>query len=199
MRRLLAVLTILLAACAPSPSTQTTPTASALTATPTSAASFTPGPTADQTPSAGPTAPPPPSGAPAFAVVVSLDSNHAEPVAVYDHAGLLTGARSATASEQRLVAPQMGERSMGAAQGTSDHEVVLVWIGTICDTGASIIVDGSNVQIIEGPRPACDAMAVGRGVALEFSGPTGASLLVVEYFPGRIAGRNASGCLTPLG
>jgi hypothetical protein len=187
VRRLLSVLSILLAACAPSASTQATPTASALVATPTSAASLAPGPTADQTSSASGTAPALPSGVPAFAIAVSLDANHAEPAAVYDRAGLLTGARSATASEQRLVELQMGERDVGAAPGTND-DVVLVWIGTICDIGASIILDRSSVQIIEGPRPACDAMAVGRGVILTFSVPTAASALLLEYFPGRIAG-----------
>ena len=188
VRRLLVVLTILLAACAPSPSIQATPTASALTVTPSSAASLAPSPTADQISSAGPTVPPLPSGDPVFSIVVPLDANHAESVAVYDRAVNLTGARSATAGEQRLVEPQMDGREVGATQGASDHEVVLVWIGTICDTGASIIVHGSTVQIIDGPRPACDAMAVGRGVTLEFSAPTAASALLLEYFPGRIAG-----------
>jgi hypothetical protein len=119
---------------------------------------------------------------------VPLDAGHAEPAAVYDRAGLLTGARSATSGEQRLVEAQIDDRQIGAAQGASDHEVVLVWIGTICDTGASILIDGSNVQVIEGPRPACDAMAVGRGVTLEFSAPTAASTLLLAYLPGRIAG-----------
>ncbi len=109
-----------------------------------------------------------------------------EQVSLFDRGNLLTGSRSATVSEQQLVEPEILGLDAGGAQGNSDREVILLWIGTICDRDASVIVDGSLVTIIEGPRPACDAMAVGRGVTLEYAEPTKASSLRVEYFAGWI-------------
>lgn len=143
-------------------------------------------PSPSPTPPASPGAPTLPSGLPTFTLVLPLDANHEEQVVLYDSAGLLAGARGATAREQQFVAPEILGLDAGLAQGIAGRDVVIVWIGTICDRDASVIIEGSLVTIIEGPRPACDAMAVGRGVTLEYAGLTKASSLTVEYFTARI-------------
>jgi hypothetical protein len=79
---------------------------------------------------------------------------------------VVTGWRAATAGELRGV--DYGDRDIGIKR-LSDHELVLGWIGTICDVKASLEVRATRLVVAPEPRRGCDAMAVGRGVVLTYA------------------------------
>ncbi len=114
-------------------------------------------------------------------VTVPLDANHSMVLTIDDQSGRLAGARAATAVEQDD--PSRPDRDPIAynPSGTADTRVRLLWIGTICDTMARLLI-GPDVQamtVIEGPRPLCDTAGVGRAVVLTFTQPVNAGSIVV--------------------
>jgi hypothetical protein len=67
-----------------------------------------------------------------------------------------------------ITSTQRGERT-GERQACA--ELVLWWIGTVCDVNAMLSVTRERLVVTPVPREGCDAMAVGRGVVLTFAKP----------------------------
>jgi hypothetical protein len=95
--------------------------------------------------------------------------------------GIVTGWRAATDEE---VASIRWEGDADIDLGTlTDTQVVLVWVGTVCDVEATLTVGSDRLVIVHAPRPGCDAMAVGRGMVLTYSDfvePAGISVDLVD-------------------
>jgi len=53
----------------------------------------------------------------------------------------------------------------------AERELVLDWIGTVCDVRATLTVEPHRLVVSPVPREGCDAMAVGRGVVVSFAAP----------------------------
>jgi hypothetical protein len=88
-------------------------------------------------------------------------------VAIVGQPGIVVAWRGATDGE--LDAIRWDESADVGLGQLSDREVVLGWIGTICDLEATLIVGPGSLVVSPQPRPACDAMAVGRGMVLTFA------------------------------
>lgn len=95
--------------------------------------------------------------------------------------GIVTAWRPATEGELRRVAwDERGDIGLGVL---SDRDLVLGWTGTICDVEATLLIADVFLSVAPEPRPACDAMAVGRGVVLTFREPVNPTKLTVELLP----------------
>jgi len=53
----------------------------------------------------------------------------------------------------------------------SERDLVLGWIGTVCDVQATLTVAPGRLVVTPVPRQGCDAAAVGRGMVLTFAEP----------------------------
>lgn len=62
----------------------------------------------------------------------------------------------------------------------SDRNLVLGWIGTVCDVKATLTVTPGRLVVTPAPRQGCDAMALGRGMVLTFAAPTDPTAITVE-------------------
>ena len=150
---------LLVAACSPPPvSTRSpTPAAAARTAAPTVA--LTPVPAGG---SAGPATKPP-----SFIDTVTIPmADRTMEVTLAGDPTVLTSWRGATEDELRPV--DFGASDIGTAR-LSDHDLVLAWVGTICDDAATLEVGATSLRVVPEPRQPCDAMAVTRGVVLTYA------------------------------
>jgi hypothetical protein len=99
-------------------------------------------------------------------------------LAIVGSPDVLTAWRAAT--DQELSAVAWGEGQDVVLRSRSRRELVLGWIGTACDTRATLTVEPRRLVVRPAPREACDAMAQGRGVVLTFAVPADpASIAVV--------------------
>jgi hypothetical protein len=94
-------------------------------------------------------------------------ANRLMEVAIVGEQGLVVAWRGATDLELGAVAwdenPDIGLGQL------SDRELVLDWIGTVCDVEATLIVAPGSLVVSPPPREGCDAMAVGRGIVLTYA------------------------------
>jgi hypothetical protein len=91
-------------------------------------------------------------------------------VAVVDLSGRLVGVAERGSVDLDVT---LGPDSVGAyPEPGLPGRVHLVWVGGVCDSWIMVTVaaDVRSISIDEGPRPPCDAMAVGRELVLDFSG-----------------------------
>jgi hypothetical protein len=79
--------------------------------------------------------------------------------------GVLVAWRAAT--DRELEALTLGDDDIALGRLTS-RELVLGWIGTVCDVHATLTVTQEHLVVSPDPREGCDAMALGRGVVLTF-------------------------------
>ena len=156
MRRIgLLALMALVVACSPAP----VPSPSSPAATPTPVVALTPVPAGG---SPAPATEPP-------STVGSLQVPMADRImelTIVGDPSVLTGWRAATEGEVAQV--DFGDRDIGV-EHLSDHELVLAWIGTICDVDGTLEVGATRLVVSHPPRQGCDAMAIGRGVVLTYA------------------------------
>ncbi len=114
-------------------------------------------------------------------VEVPLDASHSVTVAISNDSGLPMLARVATGSELADRSRPEGDTVAWNPSGRAGPEVRLAWVGTICDRTAQVIIapGARAITIVEGPRPLCDAAAVGRGLVLTFGQPIEARSIFV--------------------
>jgi hypothetical protein len=98
-------------------------------------------------------------------------------LAIVGEPGVLAAWRAAT--DRELAAVTWGDSDITLARLT-DRELVLGWIGTVCDVKATLTVAQERLVVSPVPREGCDLVAVGRGVVLTFAKPADpASVAVV--------------------
>ena len=96
-------------------------------------------------------------------------------LAIVGEPGVLAAWRAAT---DRLAAVTWGDSDITLARLT-DRELVLGWIGTVCDVKATLTVAQERLVVSPVPREGCDLVAVGRGVVLTFAKPADPALVAV--------------------
>ena len=94
--------------------------------------------------------------------------------------GVLAAWRAAT--DQEAAAGAWGDKDVTLARLT-DRELMLGWIGTVCDVKATLSVTRERLVVSPVPRDGCDAMAVGRGVVLTFVKPVDPTSVAVVLEP----------------
>jgi hypothetical protein len=99
-------------------------------------------------------------------------------VTIVGEPGIVVAWRAATDSDLQAV-PWAGDADIALGR-LSDRDLVLGWIGTVCDVKAILTVAPGHLAVTPLPRQGCDAMAVGRGMALTFAEPTDPKAITVE-------------------
>lgn len=99
-------------------------------------------------------------------------------VTIVGQPGIVTGWRAASEAEVASIAWADGsEIELGRL---TDRELVLGWLGTVCDLAATLTVAPGRLAVDPLPRAGCDAMAVGRGAVLTFAAPVDPASVGVE-------------------
>lgn len=119
-------------------------------------------------------------------VVLAPRFNRKVTVGLLDAQRMVRQAREASPQELARLEPMT--RDWGAAQGATEHHLILSWIGTPCDRTVAITLDPPQIVIALGSRSACDTLPVQRGIDVEFDSALAASDLIVEYVPPVIQG-----------
>ncbi len=105
-------------------------------------------------------------------------ANREMEVAIVREPGIVVAWRAATDSDLQAIA-WAGDADI--AHGLlSDRDLVLGWIGTVCDVKATLTVTSGQLVVTPVPRQGCDAMAVGRGMVLTFAEPADPTAITVE-------------------
>jgi hypothetical protein len=81
--------------------------------------------------------------------------------------GIVVDWRPATDRELRAV--DWGNDARIAVAPLGDDEVVLAWIGTVCDVKASLRIEEGALFVVPAPRKGCDLVGVGRGLVLTYA------------------------------
>lgn len=111
-------------------------------------------------------------------------------VSVSDASGQLLTARQAVPDEDRRVYADLSGM-VAAVPGVKPGDLIVGWVGGICDLTVTVGVDATEVTVAPGPAPACDTLGVGRAVVLTFSGITPTNL-TLRYVPGKVLQRESS-------
>ncbi|MEO5964134.1 MAG: hypothetical protein ABIR11_01620 [Candidatus Limnocylindrales bacterium] len=82
------------------------------------------------------------------------------------------------ASDGQLAAAALGDEDI-ALDRLTGREVVLAWIGTVCDVHATLSIAPDRLVVSPDPREGCDAMALGRGIVLTFAMPVDPTSFIV--------------------
>lgn len=99
-------------------------------------------------------------------------------LAIVGESGVLVAWRAAT--DRELEAATWDGDDDITLDRLTKRNLVLGWIGTVCDVKATLTVAQERLVVSPVPREGCDAMAVGRGVVLTFAMPVDpASIAVV--------------------
>ena len=101
-------------------------------------------------------------------------------VAIVGEPGVVVAWRAATERELRAAVWRDDEVALNRL---TDHDVVLGWIGTICDVNATLAVARDRLVVSPVPREGCDAMAIERGVVLTFATPVEPGAVVATLEP----------------
>jgi hypothetical protein len=110
---------------------------------------------------------------------VTLTGSGSDPVMtlrVDDRSGTIAGGAAATAAP-----PGLGSEGIDAlvfARARDARHLLVGWTGGICDERAvlELAADGTTFTMSFPPRPACDAVAIGRTVELAFDHPVDSSM-----------------------
>lgn len=99
---------------------------------------------------------------------------------------VVTGIRAAT-SEEVAAAPGVADADLVAYRRAA-NELILAWRGGGCDVSATLTVEADLVILVEDPRPACDAIGIGKGVVVTFRAPVDAAARELVLVPGPLDG-----------
>jgi len=181
VRGALVAMALALSACRPGP---TPPSSSTPAPSPpnTSPASPTAAHTdAPASPAPTPTSPSPesPSASPSPLGSVHIPfANRVMEVTIVGKPGIVTAWRAATDRDLKAV-PWDGDADIALGR-LSDRELVLGWIGTVCDLEATLTIAPGRLVVTPAPRQGCDAMALGRGLVLTYAEPPDLNATTVE-------------------
>jgi hypothetical protein len=110
----------------------------------------------------GPSAPP-------IGVVRVPFAGRAMQLTIVGTRGVVVAWRPATDAE--VAAVPWAEDDDIALGRIGERDLVLAWIGTVCDVQATLTVGTARLVVTPAPREGCDALAAGRGVVLSFAQP----------------------------
>ena len=120
-------------------------------------------------------------------MTIPLGGPHSVVVTIEDRSGALVSARPLSLQPGEQVPPSYGDRDVAAWNpgGKPGPELRLYWGGVICDTTTNLVVGPgpAAAAVTEGPRPACDAANVGRGVVLTFATAVDAGRIAATFTP----------------
>ncbi len=121
----------------------------------------------------------PSSSQPAF--VLDLETNgQTTRLFVFDPEDLVVEARPADAQEAAMAS--LSAEDIVAVRGRSDDWVVVGWLVSPCDRQAALTVAARVITVQLPPRHGCDALAIGRVVALRIADPARAVLFEARLF-----------------
>ena len=135
----------------------------------------TPTPGSSPIPTSGPSSSPSGDDQPAFALDLETEGQTTR-LFVFDPEDLVAEARPANAQEAAPAMDQLSASDIVAVRGRSDEWVIVGWLVTPCDRQAALTVVATVITVQLPPRPGCDALAIGRAVALRFADPARATL-----------------------
>jgi hypothetical protein len=73
------------------------------------------------------------------------------------------------ATDRELSALDWGNDQSIVIAPLADDEVVLAWIGTVCDVKPSLLIQEATLYVAPVPRKGCDLVGVPRGLALTYA------------------------------
>jgi len=97
-------------------------------------------------------------------------------VSVFDPEGMVVEVRPADAPETTAAMAALSASDIVALPGRSDEWVVVGWLVSPCDRHGSLTVVATVITVQLPPRPGCDAIAIGRVVAIRVADPTRAAI-----------------------
>ena len=166
----LAVVALALSACGsgamlPSPSTPAPSPPNATQARPPAVATVAP---ASPVPTVSPPQSEPPSASGVLLGSVQIPfADRAMAVTIVGEPGIVVAWRAATERELEAIAwPSDADIVLRPMSG---RELILGWIGTVCDVKATLTVAPRRLVVTPAPRQGCDAVGVGRGVVLTYA------------------------------
>jgi hypothetical protein len=139
----------------------------------------TPGPNSSpiSTPPASPSSSPAASSHDPPAYVLDLETGgQTTRLFVFDPYALVVEARPADAREAAAAMDRLLASAIVTLPGRSDEWIIVGWLVTPCDRQAALTVVATVITVQLPPRPGCDALAIGRVVALRFADPARAAL-----------------------
>jgi len=101
-------------------------------------------------------------------LVVEIPSQWGALKVTVAHDGLVAAGRPALEREIERIA--FGPTDLGLANIT-DQEVLVGWLGTVCERRAKLTLDQNRFVLAPAPRSGCDATGVGWGVVLTMRRP----------------------------
>jgi hypothetical protein len=111
---------------------------------------------------------------------LALDDGQVVPVIVVDVDGIGATARAATGTERDAGGRAMiNERDTSVIQVAS-RELLVSWVGSICERGFTLLVSSSGVSIRPDPRKGCDLARQLYAVVLRFEDDREAASIVVD-------------------
>ena len=126
------------------------------------------------------------SDGPAFVFDLENDGQVSQ-LFLFDPGSALASARPADDAEAALALPAIPLGSdIVAIQGESENVVIVAWLPPTCDRQAGLLVEEMAITVELAPSRGCDAVAIGRTVALQFADPVRASDIVTRLIPGEI-------------
>jgi len=142
------------------------------------------GPTPNPSNGSSTSPPPSPPSSSNASFVLDLESGgETTQLFVFDPDGAVVAARKADGQETAATMERLAENDIVALRPGSDDVVVVGWLVTPCDRQASLTVAATAVTVELPPRPGCDALAIGRVVALQFADPARAALMRAQLIP----------------
>lgn len=105
-------------------------------------------------------------------------ANREMEVTIVGQPGIVVAWRAATDRDLNAIAWD-GDADIALGR-LSDRDLVLAWIGTVCDVEATLTIAPGRLAITPVPRQGCDAMALGRGMAPTFAEPADPKAITVE-------------------
>lgn len=126
-------------------------------------------------PGASPSSSATPADQPAFTLELETGGQTTR-VLVLDPEDLVVEAWPADPPEAAAALNSLTTSDIVILRGESDAWVVVAWLVTPCDRQATLTVVARVITVELPPRPGCDALAIGRAVALRMADPGRAAL-----------------------
>ena len=88
-------------------------------------------------------------------------------VEIIGRPGIVVAWRAATDRERARIAWR-SDYTIGLAR-LDERNLVLGWIGTVCDLEATLTIETGSLVVTPAPRKGCDALGAGRGLVLTYA------------------------------
>jgi hypothetical protein len=103
-----------------------------------------------------PTPTPAPTAVVGETIKLTMDDGAAVPVVVADPGSVDLGPRPATAAERTAGGRAIADASDTGAVALDADQLLISWVGTVCERGYSLVVSAEGAVITPRPRPGCD-------------------------------------------